>query len=61
MSDFVLTLSSRSDSEGPQGVGTRISYNDVKLQAGQTLSNEPGCYIEGKFGIRIENVVVCVP
>lgn len=50
--------------EGPHGIGTRITYNDCKLQAGMTISNEPGCYLEGKFGIRIENIVVvqpCVP
>lgn len=28
--------------EGPHGIGTRIAYNDVKLQAGHVVSNEPG-------------------
>lgn len=44
--------------EGPQGVGPRIAYNDVALQAGHVISNEPGYYEDGKFGIRIENVQV---
>ncbi|KDE08101.1 X-Pro aminopeptidase [Microbotryum lychnidis-dioicae p1A1 Lamole] len=44
--------------EGPQGIGTRIAYNEVKLRAGHVCSNEPGYYEDGKFGIRIENIVV---
>jgi len=41
--------------EGPQ----RISRaTDVALQPGMILSNEPGYYREGAFGIRIENLVV---
>ena len=41
--------------EGPQ----RISrHTDVKLQPGMILSNEPGYYREGAFGIRIENLIV---
>lgn len=47
--------------EGPHGIGTRITYNDVKLQPGHVVSNEPGCYLDGEFGIRIENVVVVQP
>jgi Xaa-Pro aminopeptidase len=41
--------------EGPQRL-SRIS--DVPLQAGMILSNEPGYYREGAFGIRIENLIV---
>ncbi|KAF9236077.1 hypothetical protein BU15DRAFT_64352 [Melanogaster broomeanus] len=44
--------------EGPQGIGTRITYNNTPLQAGMTVSNEPGFYADGRWGIRIENVVV---
>lgn len=44
--------------EGPQGVGQRIAYNDIPLQAGMVISNEPGYYADGKFGIRIENIDV---
>ncbi|MBF9049540.1 M24 family metallopeptidase [Roseobacter sp. HKCCD9010] len=41
--------------EGPQ----RLSRaSDVALQPGMILSNEPGYYREGAFGIRIENLVV---
>ena len=29
------------------------------LQEGMITSNEPACYLEGKFGVRIENLVVC--
>lgn len=41
--------------EGPQ----RISRaSEVPLQPGMILSNEPGYYREGAFGIRIENLIV---
>ncbi len=45
--------------EGPQ----RISKlpNRVALQAGMVISNEPGYYRPGAFGIRIENLVLVVP
>ncbi len=41
--------------EGPQRL-SRIS--DVPLEPGMILSNEPGYYREGRFGIRIENLLV---
>ncbi|KAB5591204.1 X-Pro aminopeptidase [Ceratobasidium theobromae] len=44
--------------EGPQGIGTRIAYNNTKLKEGMVLSNEPGYYEDGKFGIRIESIVL---
>ncbi|KAJ7199231.1 peptidase M24, structural domain-containing protein [Mycena pura] len=44
--------------EGPQGMGLRIAYNSTALKPGMTLSNEPGYYADGKFGIRIENIVL---
>ncbi|KAJ3079226.1 hypothetical protein HK102_003939 [Quaeritorhiza haematococci] len=44
--------------EGPHGVGTRIAYNDVPLEAGMTITNEPGYYEDGSFGIRIENIML---
>ncbi len=44
--------------EGPQ----RISRaSDVALHPGMILSNEPGYYREGHFGIRIENLLVVQP
>jgi hypothetical protein len=39
-------------------VGQRPAYNDVAMEDGMVISNEPGYYAEGKFGIRIENVDV---
>ena len=41
--------------EGPQRL-SRIS--DVPLEPGMILSNEPGYYREGAFGIRLENLIV---
>jgi Xaa-Pro aminopeptidase len=41
--------------EGPQRL-SRIS--EVPLEPGMILSNEPGYYLEGKFGIRLENLIV---
>ncbi|KAK9470384.1 peptidase M24, structural domain-containing protein [Dipodascopsis tothii] len=46
--------------EGPIGVGTRIQYNDIPLEIGNVISNEPGYYEDGKFGIRIESCVLVV-
>jgi len=42
--------------EGPQSVAKRAPW--VPLQPGMILSNEPGFYVEGEYGIRIENLVV---
>ena len=44
--------------EGPIGVGTRPAYTEVPLAAGNVLSDEPGYYEDGKFGIRIENIIM---
>ena len=44
--------------EGPQGIRP-YGYN-VVLEPGMILTNEPGVYKEGKFGIRIENIMVVV-
>ncbi len=40
--------------EGPQRLSRR---SEVPLEAGMILSNEPGYYREGAFGIRIENLL----
>ena len=40
--------------EGPQSIS---KMNKIKLKEGMILSNEPGYYKKGKFGIRIENLV----
>ncbi len=44
--------------EGPIGIGTRIQYSEVPLAPGNVISNEPGYYEDGNFGIRIENIVM---
>ena len=44
--------------EGPQRI-SRIS--EVALLPGMILSNEPGYYREGAFGIRLENLIVVQP
>jgi Xaa-Pro aminopeptidase len=44
--------------EGPQRL-SRIS--EVPLEPGMILSNEPGYYREGEFGIRLENLIVVQP
>ncbi|MEM8826664.1 MAG: M24B family metallopeptidase, partial [Pseudomonadota bacterium] len=49
--------------EGPQRIGAANypgSGWDQPLVAGMILSNEPGYYKEGAFGIRIENLVIVV-
>lgn len=44
--------------EGPQRISKRASA--VALQPGMILSNEPGYYAAGQYGIRIENLVCVV-
>ncbi|KAK2465569.1 hypothetical protein APHAL10511_002461 [Amanita phalloides] len=44
--------------EGPHGIGMRIGYNSFPLKAGMTVTNEPGYYEDGQFGIRIENIML---
>ena len=41
--------------EGPQAIS---KGNKIKIKPGMIISNEPGYYKSGKFGIRIENLVV---
>jgi Xaa-Pro aminopeptidase len=43
--------------EGPQRIAT-FGGGDEPLQAGMILSNEPGYYKTGEYGIRIENLVL---
>ena len=40
--------------EGPQAIS---KFNSVELKEGMIVSNEPGYYEEGRFGIRIENLI----
>ena len=43
--------------EGPQGFGGRSSE---RMKPGMTTTIEPGLYRTGDYGIRIENIVLCV-
>ncbi|GHT60780.1 Xaa-Pro aminopeptidase [Bacteroidia bacterium] len=45
--------------EGPQSI--RMNYNPTTLEPGMVTSNEPGIYRSGKYGIRIENLLLVVP
>ncbi|MEM9726351.1 MAG: M24B family metallopeptidase, partial [Pseudomonadota bacterium] len=44
--------------EGPQGLSKR---GTTALEPGMILSNEPGCYLAGRFGVRIENLILVSP
>jgi Xaa-Pro aminopeptidase len=44
--------------EGPQGMSQ--VPNKVKLEKGMILTNEPGIYLQGQYGIRIENEMLIV-
>lgn len=44
--------------EGPQSISPR--HSPVALEPGMVLSNEPGYYIEGEYGIRIESLILVV-
>ncbi len=45
--------------EGPQRLSK--SQNNIALQPGMIISNEPGYYQEGEYGIRIENLQYVMP
>jgi Xaa-Pro aminopeptidase len=45
--------------EGPHQI--RMEYRPAPLHAGMTVTDEPGVYLEGKFGVRIENVLLTQP
>lgn len=44
--------------EGPMAI--RAEYNPNNIEPGNVMSNEPAFYREGKYGIRTENMMVCV-
>ena len=44
--------------EGPMSI--RLEYNENLIVPGNVLSNEPAFYREGEYGIRTENMMVCV-
>ena len=45
--------------EGPQSI-RHNKLNPIKMKKGMITSNEPGLYIEGQYGIRHENELLCV-
>ncbi len=48
--------------EGPQNISSGPSkMGDTPFEPGMITSDEPGVYLEGEFGIRTENMVVCIP
>lgn len=48
--------------EGPNSIHWQVSptrTSSTRFEAGMLTSNEPGLYLEGKFGIRHENLILC--
>lgn len=48
--------------EGPNNISFRLGNGkriSAGIQEGMITSNEPGLYLEGKYGIRLENMMVC--
>ena len=45
--------------EGPQSI--RMEANPTPLELGMVTGNEPGIYKTGEYGIRTENLLLCVP
>lgn len=45
--------------EGPQSI--RMQENPVTIKPGMVTSNEPAMYRTGQYGIRTENLILCVP
>ena len=47
--------------EGPQGIRKkeRGEHIGAVLEEGMLTSNEPGLYLEGQYGIRLENLLLC--
>ena len=47
--------------EGPQSISRTIPDASMAMQAGMITSVEPGLYRPGKWGVRVENLVLNVP
>lgn len=45
--------------EGPHQI--RMEWRPARLHAGMTVTDEPGVYLEGRFGVRTENTLLIVP
>ena len=37
-----------------------MEWKPAKLREGMTVTDEPGIYLEGRFGVRIENTLLVV-
>ncbi|MBI5917659.1 MAG: M24 family metallopeptidase C-terminal domain-containing protein, partial [Bacteroidetes bacterium] len=47
--------------EGPQGFSPVVSpRSGTSIEPGMVTSNEPGIYKAGQYGIRTENLILCV-
>ena len=44
--------------EGPQNIRWKPAENEAALAPGMIVSDEPGVYLEGRYGIRIENILL---
>jgi len=44
--------------EGPMSI--RQEFNDRAIEAGMVISNEPAFYRSGEYGLRTENLIVCI-
>jgi Xaa-Pro aminopeptidase len=45
--------------EGPHQI--RMEWKPAPIVAGMTVTDEPGIYLEGRFGVRTENTLLVVP
>lgn len=45
--------------EGPHQI--RMQWKPCPLRANMTVTDEPGLYLEGRFGVRIENTMIILP
>lgn len=45
--------------EGPHQI--RMQWKPTPLRAGMTVTDEPGIYLEGRFGVRTENTMIITP
>ena len=50
---------SSASTRGRNSFRFRSAGQDAVLESGMILSDEPGLYLEGRYGIRLENLLVC--
>ena len=46
--------------EGPQNIRYQSAGAPARMEPGMITSDEPGLYLPGKYGIRLENLLLCV-